>query len=104
MDDLAADAEVLEHAFEHAGIVLEHLVGEIDGTALMTGLGQEGKRRQADPAARSGGGRAWEGGGGSSTLRRGTGRARARAPGLTGPAAWVTRLRGSGADSSFSSV
>ena len=54
MDDLAADAEILEHAFEHAGILLEHLVGEIGGAALVAGLGQQGQGRQLELAARPG--------------------------------------------------
>ena len=47
VDDLAAHAEILQHAFEHAGVLLKHLVGKIDrllGAAL--GFGQQGEGRK----------------------------------------------------------
>ena len=41
IDDLAPDAEILEHAFERAGILLKHFRRQLDGAAVLLGLGEK---------------------------------------------------------------
>jgi len=49
LDDLAFDAEVLEHAFEHAGVLFQCLVREFRRLGQSLGLGQQRQRRQFEP-------------------------------------------------------
>ena len=51
VDDLAADAEIVEHAFQQAGVLFER--GLADGGLLVDlGLGEKGDRRQNEAALR----------------------------------------------------
>ena len=47
IDDLATHAKILQHAFKHAGVLLKHLIGKIDGLlGAALGFGQQSKRRK----------------------------------------------------------